>query len=92
MKFTTINEKIKEREKLTDFISKSFIDEKQKSKEKFVMTIENQSLYNECKDHVYSRAKIKNNNFESNTRNKSEVSNVDTRSKRVDEYYSKYVE
>lgn len=90
-KFSYINQKIKEREKVAELISKSFINEKEKSKEKYVMKIENQSFFDVSKDHAYSKAKKNNNNFESNN-TKRDLSLIDTGSKRVDQYYNKYVE
>ena len=92
-KYSTIKEKIKEREKLTLSISKSFIDQKEKSKQNYLKKIETQSFYDESRDHVYSRAKMKNNNFESGKfKFKREFSLIDSKSKRIDQYYSKYVE
>ena len=43
-KYSTIKEKIKEREKLTLIISKSFVDQKEKSKQNYLKKIETQSF------------------------------------------------
>lgn len=91
-KLSTINQKIKEREKVADLISKSFVNEKQKSKENYVRTLENRSFFDESRDHAYSRSKRKNNNFETEIIRDCDLSFGDHKDRKVDQYYTMYVE
>jgi len=100
-RFKTIREKIKEREKVANSISRSIDHERDRSKEKYVKKIESQSFLNENEDHTYARAKLKHHNFQTTQKTVKDKSNdlsFGERSKRedksnlVDQYYTKYVD